>query len=47
MKDSLTTDGLDLQLISRYHHQTDKQFELICAASIKTEQEEIITEYGL
>ena len=46
-KDSLTSDGLDLKLISRYHHQTDKQFEEITVASMITERKAIATEYGL
>ena len=46
-KNSLTSEDLDLQLLSRYHHQSDKQFEVICAASTITEQKTLATEYGL
>jgi hypothetical protein len=46
-KDSLTSDGLDLQLISRYHHQTDKQFEEIFEALTITKHKAIATKYGL
>uniref|UniRef100_U9TWW1 BAH domain-containing protein n=1 Tax=Rhizophagus irregularis (strain DAOM 181602 / DAOM 197198 / MUCL 43194) TaxID=747089 RepID=U9TWW1_RHIID len=45
-KDSLTSD-VDLQLISRYHQQSDKQFEEICAASTLSECKNLATEYGL
>ena len=46
-KDLLTSDNFDLQLISRYHHQTDEQFEEISRASTITECKAIGTEYGL
>lgn len=46
-KDSLTSDGFDLKLLSRYHHQTDKQFKEITAASTITERKAIAAEYGL
>jgi len=46
-KDSLTSESFDLQLISRYHHQTDKQFEEISAASTISERKAIAAEYGL
>ena len=46
-KDSLTSDGFDLNLLSRYHHQTDKQFEEIVVASTITERKAIASEYGL
>src|SRR5436853_30374 len=45
-KDSLTSD-VDLQLISRYHQQSDRQFEEICAASTLSECKNLATEYGL
>ncbi|UZO14541.1 uncharacterized protein OCT59_005997 [Rhizophagus irregularis] len=45
-KDSLTSD-VDLPLISRYHQQSDKQFEEICAASTLSECKNLATEYGL
>ncbi|PKK61925.1 hypothetical protein RhiirC2_668561, partial [Rhizophagus irregularis] len=46
-KDSLTLNDLDLPSVSRYHHQTDKQFEEIFAASTITERKKIATQYGL
>ena len=46
-KDSLTSDRLDLKLVSRYHHQTDKQFEEIVVALTITERKAIASEYGL
>ena len=46
-KDSLTSDRLDLKLVSRYYHQTDKQFEEIVVASTITERKAIASEYGL
>src|SRR5438034_259887 len=46
-KDSLTSNSLDLQLISRYHHQSDKQFEEISEALTITERKAIAAEYGL
>lgn len=46
-KDSLTLNDLDLPSVSRYHHQTDKQFEEIFAASTITECKKIATQYGL
>ncbi|PKB98811.1 hypothetical protein RhiirA5_430767 [Rhizophagus irregularis] len=46
-KDSLTSNKLDLQLISRYHHQSNKQFKEISEALTITERKAIATEYGL
>jgi len=46
-KDSLTSAGLDLRLISRYHHLSNKQFEEISAALTITECKAIAAEYGL
>ncbi|PKY23928.1 hypothetical protein RhiirB3_387609 [Rhizophagus irregularis] len=46
-KDSLTSDSLNLELISRYHHQTDKQFNEISEAQTISECKAIATEYGL
>ena len=46
-KDSLTSASLDLHLISRYHHQSNKQFEEISAASTIRERKATATEYGL
>jgi hypothetical protein len=46
-KDSLTSNNLDLQLISRYHHQSDKQYEEIAEAPTITERKAIAAEYGL
>src|SRR5688572_2902654 len=46
-KDSLTSDGLDLPLISRYHHQLDKQFKEISEAPTITESKAIAAKYGL
>ena len=46
-KDSLTSDNFDLKLFSRYHHQTDKQFEEIFLASTITERKTVATKYGL
>jgi len=47
MKDSWTSDNIDLPLISRYHHLTDDQFEEITAAPTMTRCREIAAEYGL
>ena len=46
-KDFLTSDGLDLTLISRYHHLTNIQFEEIFVAPTMKRCKEIATEYGL
>ena len=46
-KGSLTSDGLDLKLDSRYHLQTDKQFQEISSASTLTERKAIASKYGL
>ena len=46
-KDSSTFADLDLRLISRYHLQSDEQFEEISAASTITERKAIATKYGL
>jgi hypothetical protein len=46
-KNSLTSNGLDLQLTSRYHHQSDKQFQEISEAATITERKAIATKYGL
>jgi len=46
-KDSLTSNSLDLQLISRYHHQSDKQFKEISEALTITESKAIAAKYGL
>ena len=46
-KNSLTSNGLDVQLISRYHHQSDKQFKEISEALTITERKAIATKYGL
>src|SRR5256714_567089 len=46
-KDFLTSDKLDLPLISRYHHQTNKQFDLLFTASTLTEHKAIAMNYGL
>jgi len=43
----LTSDGLDLKLVSRYHLQTDKQFEEISTASTITERKAMAAKYGL
>jgi hypothetical protein len=46
-KDSWTSNNLDLSLIARYKHLTDKQFEEISAAPTITRCREIATEHGL
>jgi len=46
-KDFLTSDNLDLSLISRYQHLTNSQFEEVSAALTMTSCKEIATEYGL
>ncbi|PKK63574.1 hypothetical protein RhiirC2_716893 [Rhizophagus irregularis] len=46
-KDSWTSNNIDLPLISRYHHLTDRQFEEISAAPTITRRNEIAAEYGL
>jgi hypothetical protein len=46
-KDSWTSEGLDLSLVSRYHHITNDQFEEISLASNITRSNEIATMYGL
>ena len=46
-KDLLTSDELDLTLISRYHHLTNIQFEEIFAAQTMKRRKEIAVEYGL
>ena len=46
-KDSLTSNSLDLQLISHYHHQSDKQFKEISEALTITESKAIAAKYGL
>uniref|UniRef100_U9SVH3 Uncharacterized protein n=1 Tax=Rhizophagus irregularis (strain DAOM 181602 / DAOM 197198 / MUCL 43194) TaxID=747089 RepID=U9SVH3_RHIID len=46
-KDSLTSNNFDFLLGSRYHHQSDKQFEEIYAAQTITERKAIAAEYGL
>jgi len=46
-KDSLTSDNLDLSMISRYQHLTNSQFEEVSAALTITRCKEIATEYGL
>ena len=46
-KDSWTSEGLDLSLVSRYHHLTDRQFEEISIAPTSTRRKELATEYGL
>src|SRR5439155_24290397 len=45
-KNNLTND-LDLPLVSRYQHQTNKQFNHISSAPTITERKEIATKYGL
>ncbi|RGB33909.1 hypothetical protein C1646_668970 [Rhizophagus diaphanus] len=47
IKDSWTSNNIDLPLISRYHHLTDRQFEEISAAPTITRRNEIAAEYGL
>ncbi|EXX58900.1 hypothetical protein GLOIN_2v1790940 [Rhizophagus irregularis DAOM 181602=DAOM 197198] len=46
-KESLTSNDLDLHLISRYHHLSDKQFKEISEASTITERKAIASEFGL
>ncbi|CAB4430765.1 unnamed protein product [Rhizophagus irregularis] len=46
-KDFWTSEGLDLSLVSRYHHITNNQFEEISLASNITRSNEIATMYGL
>ena len=46
-KDSWTSEGLDLPLLSRYHHLTDSQFEEISMARTISNCKELATEYGL
>jgi hypothetical protein len=46
-KNALTTNNLDLPLVSRYHHQTNEQFNHISSTLTITERKEIATEYGL
>lgn len=43
----MTSNNLDLPLVSRYHHQTNEQFKEIFAASTITECKELATQYGL
>ncbi|GBC02103.1 hypothetical protein RclHR1_04450011 [Rhizophagus clarus] len=43
----LTSNNFDLQLVSHYHYQSDKQFEQIYAAQIITEHKVIAAEYEL
>ncbi|GBC00136.1 hypothetical protein RclHR1_37590001 [Rhizophagus clarus] len=46
-KASLTSNNFDLQLVSHYHHQSDKQFEQIYVVQTITECKAITAEYGL
>lgn len=46
-KNSWTSEGLDLSLISRYHHLSDSQFEEISIAPTLMRRKELATEYGL
>lgn len=46
-KDFWTSEGLDLSLVSRYHHITNNQFEEISLAANITRSNEIATMYGL
>lgn len=46
-KDSLTSDSLNLELISHYHHQSDKQFNEISEAQTISECKAIAAKYGL
>ncbi|CAB4443413.1 unnamed protein product [Rhizophagus irregularis] len=46
-KKSLTSNDLDLHLISHYHYLSDKQFKEISEASTITERKAIASEFGL
>ncbi|CAG8575593.1 27063_t:CDS:2, partial [Racocetra persica] len=47
MRDSWTSDDLDLSMVSRYHHLTNSQFEEISSALILKGCKELATKYGL
>ncbi|KAF0549277.1 serine/threonine protein kinase [Gigaspora margarita] len=46
-RDSLTSEGLDLSIASRYHHITDSQFEEISMSTTIKQHEMLATEYRL
>ena len=43
----MTSNNLDLPLVSQYYHHTNEQFKEIFAASTITECKELATQYGL
>ncbi|CAG8813902.1 36763_t:CDS:2 [Gigaspora margarita] len=47
VKDSWTSEGLDLSLVSCYYHLTDDQFKEISVALIITKRKELAPKYGL